>query len=73
MLAVTFGTLQIHIRHKLHADMDNALTLALLATAAGRVEGEESRLVPALLRQRLRGEKFADVVVRLDVNGRIGS
>ena len=72
MLAVTFGTLQIHIGHKLHADMDDAFAFALLAASAGGVEREEGSLVAALLRQRLRGIQVADVVVSLDIDGRIG-
>ena len=53
--------------------MDDALALALLAAAAGNVEGEKARLVVALLGQRLGRIQLADKLENLEVGGGIAS
>ena len=56
-----------HVGHEDHLDLEIAGALARLATAAGDVEAERARGVPALARQRSVGEDASDLVERLHV------
>src|SRR6185295_1360844 len=62
----------VHIRQKVHLDLDRAVAGAVLAAAALDVEREPPRLVSAYLGLRRLGEKPAYVIEDPGVGGRVG-
>src|ERR1700680_3934538 len=71
--ALAFFTDQLHIRQELHLYHDGAVALAILATAAGYVEGEVTGIVAALSRVGCRCEDLPDGIESLDVGGWVGA
>ena len=62
----------IHIRQKVHFDLDNAITTAGLAATAFDIEAEPTGLVAAQLGLRRLAEQFAHRVKQAGVGRRIG-
>ncbi len=72
-LAVACLALHLYVGHELHRDCYRPLPLALLAAAPFGVEREVCRREAHLLRQLLVGEQLADLVVGLEIGGRIAA
>ena len=71
--AMTGFTLQHEVGHELHFHLHHAFALALLATSAIGIEGEEGRREVHLLGQGLCGHELAYLVVCLDVGDGVGA
>ncbi len=66
-LAVARLTHQLHVGHELHAHLDGALALTLLATPSRHVEREARGRESRVHRLRLVGIEFSDLVVCLEI------
>ena len=63
--------LDIDVRQKMHFDFDDAVSLAILASASLQIEAESSAVIAAHARSRQLAEKFADRSKRTGISGRI--
>jgi hypothetical protein len=72
-LAVADVAGDIDIRQEVHLDLDDAVALAGLATAALDVEGETAGLIAARLCLRQAGKPVADRRKRAGIGGRVGA
>src|SRR5882724_3706356 len=72
-LALADIALDVDVGQKVHLDLDDAVALAGLATAAFDVEGEAPGLVAALGRFGELGEPVADRRERAGVGRRVGA
>jgi hypothetical protein len=69
--ALAAFTGKMDVGHKLHPDLNHAFTFAFFAAPAFYVKGEKSGFVGSGPGQRLVGEQASDIIVCLDVCGRI--
>src|ERR1017187_2992433 len=70
-LPIAVGATQIDVAEELHLDVLETIPAARRAASFAGIETKCARRITALLRRRLRGEKFTDRVERADVAGRI--
>src|ERR1019366_627454 len=68
---VAVGAAQIDVAEELNLNVLEAVPAARRAAAFAGIETKRARRITALLRHRLRGEKFADRIERADVAGRV--
>ena len=72
-VAVAGFAFENEVGHELHLHLHRAFALALFATAAVGVEGEEFGVHFHLARQRLFGHEFANLVEGLDIGDGVGA
>src|SRR5690242_18870450 len=70
---IAIGATQVNVTQKLHLDVFESVAAARGTASVARIETERSRCVAAFLREWLAREKFADLVERPDIAGRVAA